>query len=86
MNQYRVKAKLMLEKEFTVFSDNAGKVREIAKNVIMHTDLVEFTEKDVACVEAEIWKKKGEGEEKIHLSECKGEDPHESEEPLCEDE
>ena len=59
MNEYRVKAKLIMEKEFTVFTNNAGRVREIAQNVIMHTDLVEFTEKDVACVEAEIWKKKG---------------------------
>ena len=86
MNEYRVKAKLIMEKEFTVFTNNAGRVREIAQNVIMHTDLVEFTEKDVACVEAEIWKKKGEGEEKIHLSECEGEKMHDSEESLCEDE
>ena len=86
MNEYRIKAKLIMEKEFAVFSDNAGKVREIAKNVIMHTDLVEFTEKDVACVEAEIWKKTGEGEKEISLSECEGVDPHESEESLGEDE
>ena len=86
MNEYRVKAKLIMEKEFTVFTNNAGKVREIAKNVIMHTDLIEFTEKDVVCVEAEIWKKKGEGEKEIPLSECEGEDLHESEESLGGDE
>ena len=85
MNQYRVKAKLIMEKEFTVFTNNAERVREIAQNVIMHTDLVEFTEKDVAYVEAEIWKKKGEGEEEIPLSECEREKLHESEESLCED-
>lgn len=52
----------------------------------MHTDLVEFTEKDVACVEAEIWKKKGEGEEEIPLSECEGEKLHESEESFVKEE
>lgn len=74
MNQYKVKAKVMMEKKFTVFSDNVGRVREIAKNAIMHTDLVKFTEEDVTSVEAEIWKKNESGEVEIPLSRSKGED------------
>lgn len=86
MNQYKVKAKVLMEKEFTVFSDNAGRVREIAKNTIMHTDLVKFTEEDVISVEAEIWKKNESGAVEIPLSECEGEDRNESEESIGENE
>ena len=69
MNQYRVKAKLMLEREFSVHADSADKVRELAKDVIMNTDLIEFTEENVVAVEAEIYEVKNGEEDQISLLE-----------------
>ena len=69
MNQYRVKAKLMLEQEFSVQAESADKVRELTKDVIMNTDLIEFTEENVVAVEAEIYEVKNGEEDQISLSE-----------------
>ena len=69
MNQYRVKAKLMLEREFSVHAESADKVRELAKDVIMNTDLIEFTEENVVAVEAEIYEVKNGEEDQISLLE-----------------
>lgn len=69
MNEYRVKAKLMLEREFSVHAESADKVREFAKNVIMNTDLIEFTEENVVAVEAEIYEVKSGEEDHTSLSE-----------------
>ncbi len=69
MNEYRVKVKLMLEREFSVYAESADKVRELAKDVIMNTDLIEFTEENVVAVESEIYEVKGGGEDQTSLSE-----------------
>lgn len=73
MNEYRVKAKLKLEREFSMHAESVDKVRKLAKEVIMNTNLIEFTEENVVAVEAEIYEVKRGEEDQTSLSECEEE-------------